>query len=237
MKHEDFYVGYHRQAPATISVFMRRTVASLVILAASLGLAFALSQTEFDRGSFAFRDYRPHAGILRLKPYPRLGEFWLVMEGKRGFDPAGLGPEGNSVSLRGALIQNGIDKMLEVRLGSAQPRSAKVANDNAAHEPGSVELTGEIVDTKCYLGVMNPGRGKVHRACAARCLSGGIPAGLLVRDVNGEVRVVILASSSGESISRLVAPLAGERVTVGGVLIRSGDSLILRAREPVLAKE
>jgi hypothetical protein len=27
-------------------------------------------------------------------------------------------------------------------------------------------LTGEIVDSKCYLGVMNPGQGKVHRDCA-----------------------------------------------------------------------
>ena len=36
-------------------------------------------------------------------------------------------------------------------------------------------LIGEIVDSKRYLGVMNPGNGKVHRDCAVRCLSGGIP--------------------------------------------------------------
>ena len=28
---------------------------------------------------------------------------------------------------------------------------------------GEVTLAGEIVDSKCYLGVMNPGNGKVHR--------------------------------------------------------------------------
>lgn len=31
------------------------------------------------------------------------------------------------------------------------------------------------MDSKCYLGVMNPGKGKVHRDCASRCISGGIP--------------------------------------------------------------
>ena len=27
----------------------------------------------------------------------------------------------------------------------------------------------------CFLGVMKPGRSKPHRACAVRCISGGIP--------------------------------------------------------------
>ena len=35
---------------------------------------------------------------------------------------------------------------------------------------GPVELTGEIADSKCWLGVMNPGEGTVHRDCARRCL-------------------------------------------------------------------
>jgi len=40
---------------------------------------------------------------------------------------------------------------------------------------GEFDLVGEIVDSKCYFGNMNPGNGKVHRDCAVRCMSGGIP--------------------------------------------------------------
>ena len=43
-------------------------------------------------------------------------------------------------------------------------------------------LTGEIVDSKCYLGAMNPGAGGA--ACAGLCLIGGIPA-FVTRDRAG----------------------------------------------------
>jgi len=41
---------------------------------------------------------------------------------------------------------------------------------------GNKKLRGEIIDPKCFFGVMKPGSGKTHKSCAARCLSGGIPA-------------------------------------------------------------
>jgi len=39
---------------------------------------------------------------------------------------------------------------------------------------GTQTLVGEIVDSKCFLGVMNPGQLTTHRACAIRCISGGV---------------------------------------------------------------
>ena len=39
----------------------------------------------------------------------------------------------------------------------------------------NVTLKGEIIDPKCYLGAMKPGGGKTHKACAMRCIAGGIP--------------------------------------------------------------
>ncbi|MEI6357910.1 MAG: hypothetical protein WCP53_12550, partial [Verrucomicrobiota bacterium] len=60
-----------------------------------------------------------------------------------------------------------------------------------------VVLTGELVDTNCYFGVMRPATGKVHRACVVRCLNGGDPPGLLVRDGHGGGGVVMLTGSGG----------------------------------------
>lgn len=59
--------------------------------------------------------------------------------------------------------------------------------------------SGELVDTKCYFGVMRPATGKVHRACAVRCLDGGVPPGLLLRTGDGADRVVLLAGEEGRA--------------------------------------
>ncbi len=61
---------------------------------------------------------------------------------------------------------------------------------------GAVTLTGEIVDTKCHLGVMNPGEGKVHRDCAVRCISGGAPP-VSGADQEGDTRLLLLTGADG----------------------------------------
>ena len=40
---------------------------------------------------------------------------------------------------------------------------------------GSLQIEGEIVDIKCWLGRMKPGDGRTHRACGQFCIQGGIP--------------------------------------------------------------
>jgi len=87
---------------------------------------------------------------------------------------------------------------------------------------GYAELAGEIVDSKCYFGVMNPGRGKVHRDCAARCLSGGIPPALLVRDGAGSSATVLIANFRRELLDHVAEPVA-----LRGRLTRSAGRLIL----------
>lgn len=83
---------------------------------------------------------------------------------------------------------------------------------------GDVVLTGELVDTKCYFGVMRPAVGKVHRACAVRCLSGGVPPGLLVRDDKGNA-VVVLLTGTGNAPLKFDVQWAAREVRVTGRLI------------------
>ena len=86
---------------------------------------------------------------------------------------------------------------------------------------------GEIVDTKCYLGAMKPGRGKPHRACASLCIRGGIPAALLVRTRSGESALIHLTNTLGQPVGREVLEWVGEPVEVTGILRREDDRLIL----------
>ncbi len=89
-------------------------------------------------------------------------------------------------------------------------------------------LLGEIVDTKCYLGAMKPGRGKPHRECASLCIRGGIPAALLVRTEGGQRHLVHLLNPQGQPLGRELLEWVGEPVEVWGTLRRRDNRLFLR---------
>jgi hypothetical protein len=69
---------------------------------------------------------------------------------------------------------------------------------------------------------MNPGAGKVHRDCAVRCISGGIPPAFLVRDSSGNIVTLLLAHWKRELLDHIAEP-----VTVRGDLVRSAGRLTL----------
>jgi hypothetical protein len=87
---------------------------------------------------------------------------------------------------------------------------------------GDRTLSGEIVDAKCYLGVMNPGEGTPHRDCAGVCIRGGIPPLLAVRSTAGNTALVTLVDANDGPANDLAAPLAGRPVTVSGRLVQHG---------------
>jgi hypothetical protein len=94
---------------------------------------------------------------------------------------------------------------------------------------GKQTLVGEIVDSKCFLGVMNPGQFTPHRACAIRCISGGVPPVLLVRQKDGPAIYLLLVSADGKPVNRQVLDLIAEPVEITGDVERQGELLILRA--------
>ena len=101
----------------------------------------------------------------------------------------------------------------------------------SAMELGEATLRGEIVDSKCYLGVMKPGNLKTHRACAVRCISGGIPPVLVVRSEEGgatSVRYVLLVGPDGEPINEAILDRVAEPVQARGALERHDDLWVLR---------
>jgi hypothetical protein len=151
---------------------------------------------------------------------------------KHGLDQKQLAPLNNlAVSLQGTLIYRGSQTMVE-----ALPDSIK-----AVDEPmpplrgletvslGRQTLVGEIVDSKCYLGVMNPGQLVPHRECAILCISGGIPPVLLVRQKIGPPIYLVLVSADNKPVNQQVLDLVAEPVRITGEVERQGDWLFLRA--------
>lgn len=82
---------------------------------------------------------------------------------------------------------------------------------------GMQTLRGEIIDPKCYFGAMNPGQGKPHISCAARCISGGIMP-VLKYEVNNQNKYVVLVGLNGEEINSKVLNYIGMPIEIKGNL-------------------
>jgi hypothetical protein len=116
--------------------------------------------------------------------------------------------------------------MVEIEPGSISSLDTTPRNQATAGDLGPVTVSGEIVDSKCYLGVMNPGKGKVHRDCAARCLSGGIPPIFVTS--NGEDQF-LLVGPDGHAIGRdALREFVGEPISIQGELLQEGGTRVLR---------
>ena len=90
-------------------------------------------------------------------------------------------------------------------------------------------LQGKIVDSKCHLGVMNPGRFKPHRACAIQCLAGGIPPILVMQDGEGTLAHVLLVAADGTALNEAILDYVAEPVELSGRLEMIGDRQVLFA--------
>jgi hypothetical protein len=221
----EFFVGY-LPMPAGLKKVIRRVLGAIGIVVAAVALFLVAGQRPFPASTFEFQQYRDFEGVVRTSPYPALSipgqepPWLLVLPGKHGAQDAIQGLDNRQVALKGSRIFREHDHMIELVPGSIQAGAA--AAPASAIDLGEVRLTGEIVDSKCYFGVMNPGNGKAHRDCAVRCINGGIPPAFLVRDAAGHATTLLLAKIKPELLDHIAEP-----VTLHGRLTRSEGRLIL----------
>jgi len=223
---DEFYVGYLPKAPKGISAAARQIVLGLIALGCLLAVGLVFAQTPFPQSPFEFHNYKDFDGVVSENPYPTLlgaKPYLLVAPGKHGAAELVRGLEGRAARLRGSLIYRDGTAMIEALPESIQAKGKTSMPPPAPVDLGQVTLAGEIVDSKCYLGVMNPGNGKVHRDCAARCISGGIPPAFVVKDAAGVSKTLVL-SNAGPLLEFVAEP-----VEISGRLLRSNEMLELRA--------
>ncbi len=241
---DEFYVGYQPHAPAATGRFARNVAVALLALGAAAAAALSAGQRAFAPATFEFGAERDFVGVVEVDPYPTLlvkrpgeGSGWsrylLVAFGKHGADELVGDRAGQAVRLRGALIHQDDRTMIEVAAGSVEPVVLE-ALANAADLPGEetlgvFTLRGEIVDSKCHLGVMNPGVRKTHRACATLCIQGGVPPILLARDADGREARLLLVDAAGGAVNDRVLDLVADQVEITGEVRRLDDLLVLRA--------
>jgi hypothetical protein len=246
---DEFYIGWEDRAPAKIGSHVRRSVLFLLLIGMVVASALAAAQRMIGSSVFEWGKVKEFSGIFQSQPYPHLlvqrpgtaggqrpySSYYLVKPFKFGFDPKVVRHlDGVTVSLKGTLIYRGNQTMIEVVGNSIEPVKASDSGSAKSEPPepvslGQQTLVGEIVDSKCYLGVMNPGQLTPHRGCAIRCISGGIPPVLLVRKKDGAPLYFLLVSREGKPVNKEVLGMVAEPVQIAGEVVRQGDLLILRA--------
>ena len=235
----DFYVGYLPKAPTALARFVRRVIIVLGFVAVTVALVVVVGQMPFANSAFEFGKLRSFEGVVEARPFPALlvarpGEigqhdkysrYLLVAPGKHGADELVANFDGKQVRLQGQLIYREGGTMVEVTPGSIAVIDTAPVVQETTRTLGAVTLTGEIVDSKCYLGVMNPGQGKVHRDCAARCLSGGIPPIFVTTDGHEQF---LLVGLDGRALGRdAFREFIGEPITIRGEMLARVDSRLL----------
>lgn len=229
---EEFYIGYVEKAPRRLAKWLIAISSLLLVYSAAVGIMLVVSQDQYDASEFEFGSPISVVGVYSESPVPNLvsivsgrlsEQYVLVSEGKHGTPREMAALDGEVIELSGTRIYREGMMMLELT-------SDPVSESNLQRPPnlpeseslGPISLQGEIVDSKCFLGVMNPGAKTVHRACAELCIRGGIPPLLVVHDTNGGTWMAILTGSDGEAINHNVLPYIAQPVQIEGELISHG---------------
>ncbi|MBK6315798.1 MAG: hypothetical protein IPF53_16265 [Blastocatellia bacterium] len=238
---EELYVGY--LVPSAVVVGrLRRIAAVAFVLAAATAMAASFGHRPLPASAFEFGTTRTFEGVVRESPAPMLlvaadpnrsgpvsSACLLVAPGKHGAGEFVRGLDGDRVRVSGTLVYRDGQTMVEVEPESMVPLGKAAFDPPATVDLGSVTLSGEIVDSKCYLGVMNPGESKTHRDCAVRCISGGAPPLFVASDEAGNRMQMLLVGDDGGAIHRDVLPWVAEPVEITGRLVSMGDLFVLHA--------
>ncbi len=231
-----FYIGL---APMPRGLAISMMILTAFLFGASAGLAVLLAGAQQDPGTgrWLSDEARTFEGTLRRIPYPML--FYtedgvekvatLISTGKLGVEDRVEGLEDQRVRVQGFYIE----RQGRVSIEFIDGDEAITAFGTSGVTPLLIEslgprtIRGEIVDSKCFLGVMKPGAGKAHKACATLCLIGGVPPHFVVRHENGFTNALITDPDGNpmpDSLLRYVA----DPIEASGQLEQAGAILRFR---------
>ncbi len=237
-KDTDFFIGWLGKIPNSYQNSLRFFVPSLFIVSILLVVIISISTNKVRFSSYDYYKTLSFEGELLLKPFPMLRVlemdknrnpkvvlYPLVNEGKFGADQSietflsqypnekrvFVKIEAKIISRDGQVAMEITDKkdnIQKIKLRTSIP-------DLVIGQTRDTVLKGEIIDPKCYLGVMNPGEGKPHRSCAINCIKGGImPA--FISGNNKTKNYYILIGKYGNKVNNEILFAVAEPIEIKG---------------------
>jgi len=246
MNNTEFYIGWMPKAPSVFARHVKRVLLFLFPAALVIGYLLSTSQKKFSTANFEFGKLTEVKGVYLNNPVPMLKVFDknnisvtlpLVGYGKLGAETAimelekekGISLHGKEVTLKGTLLYGDGKTLLQIDKNDNPVVS--IGDESLVplrqKDLGELTVRGEIVDPKCYFGVMKPGEGKVHRDCAIRCILGGIPPVLHVQNEKGESNYYLIVGPKGEKMNEAVQDFVAEPVSIEARAVQQDDWIIL----------
>ncbi|BFP39856.1 hypothetical protein FGF1_07010 [Flavobacteriaceae bacterium GF1] len=239
MEKDEFYIGYVEKVGTRTKKSLKRFVFLALSVVIVTALLFGFFQKPAVNSSFNFGNPTKVSGIYHESPYPMLrvplaaGEYKdIVLLGVGKFGPNPYLKEirekegdirNKALTIEGQLIYYNGKTLLEIDDGQKVSLGNLPQAEIVTEQLGVVEVEGEIVDPKCYFGVMKPGYGKIHRSCAALCILGGIPPVLVASDKDGMANYFLLTDLKGNPIHKDIIPYIGQPSFVQGAVQKTGD--------------
>ncbi len=241
---DDFFIGYLPKAPKSYQKRTVTFVIFAMLLMITITIIVVLSQRGFASSTFEYGQLTKVEGLISLEPIPNIKALYGQDENNQpifqtipliGFGKFGAestlekirptlknGFEKTVVTLEGTLIHRDGKALLE--LTNNENSLVAQSNDLGVFQNmtpkiemiGQKALRGEIVDPKCFFGIMKPGHSKPHRSCAIRCISGGIPPFLWIEFENGTNDFYILRGEKGEIINQDILSYVGDKIELTG---------------------
>ena len=241
MKDKEFYVPYiegslGNKTKRKLKYFV--VISILFILTAAI--LFSFSQKPFKNSTFELSSNTKISGTYHENPYPMLRveiaentfkNILLLGFGKSSANPflEKLQDEvkdlnNKTLSIEGNLIYYNGKTLLQI----TDEEKVILVNDTGQNLPNrkiisEMTLQGEIIDPKCYFGVMKPGFGKIHRSCAVRCISGGIPPVFATSDENNISKYYLITDIDGKAMRKDILSFIGKPCQIKGIVEKIDD--------------
>jgi hypothetical protein len=252
MKNNDFYIGWMGKSPQTYSRHIKKVALVLGCLVVIAGITLAIQQRKFSTASFEFGQLTEITGTYHQAPVPaikvkteqdafgRTSYITIPLVGYGKFGAEGVIESlqkekntllnGKEVVIKGTLLYSDGKTLLQID-GNDNPlirfKQLSAPVQIVKKDLGLVELTGEILDPKCYFGVMKPGHGKPHRDCAIRCIEGGMDPVFYVRNENGEANYYLILGADGQKINWQLKDYIAEPVSLKAKAVQVDDWTVL----------
>ena len=239
----DFYIGWQDEMPDMYQSFIKKRLVLLFVLIPAFALCAVFFQKPFVSHIFELGNVQEFTGVYYERPVPILEvtsdnfpdnisrNALLVGYGKKGarsimewIRKKNGKLHQRKITLKGTLIYG--DGKAVIELTERENSLVTLYDDwelSTREEEIATKtkkLQGEILDPKCYFGVMKPGEGKTHKSCAIRCISGGIPPVLRheTGDDGNPYRYYIMLDERGNPINKKILPYVGEQIVINGTV-------------------
>ncbi len=240
VKEDEFYINY-ASVPPSYRRFLIRFIPLVVIGIVLFAAVLPGVHNQFNAGKL--QGSHQLNGILVAEPVPHLmvprpgntnsdipfSRYLLSGTGKTAPKPAVLEHLGQWVKLSGTVVSRNQLSVIAAR--SAEPiEPPQNVIPKQGSSLGQYSLAGEIVDSKCYPGVMKPGQSKTHRACAIRCISGGVPAVFRVQNEQNDVMYFLLVDEQGKAVNDQILDWVADPIQITGEVVQYDDMFVLQAK-------